>query len=155
MTTLTSVFGGQEHLGRRIKGMKDLDEIIRKGIPFKAISYVKNLLHLTDEEMAKTLGTSVRTLSRRKQAAESGMKKRAKKEDMERLTTVESDRLYRLAKIAALAEDVFEDRGQAVQWLHSPQVGLGGRKPLEMLQTEIGSREVEDLLIRIEHGVYS
>jgi putative toxin-antitoxin system antitoxin component (TIGR02293 family) len=41
------------------------------------------------------------------------------------------------------------------QWLSSPQVGLGGAVPLEYAETELGAREVEHLLGRIEHGVYS
>jgi putative toxin-antitoxin system antitoxin component (TIGR02293 family) len=72
-----------------------------------------------------------------------------------RLTSVTSDRLYRLARIFALAEEVLEDREQAREWLRSPQVGLDNRVPFELLETEAGAREVEDLLLRIEHGVLS
>ena len=43
----------------------------------------------------------------------------------------------------------------ARRWLSSPQVGLGGALPLEYAETEVGAREVENLLGRIEYGVYS
>jgi putative toxin-antitoxin system antitoxin component (TIGR02293 family) len=66
-----------------------------------------------------------------------------------------SDRLYRLARIFALAEEVLEDREQAREWLRSPQVGLNNRVPFVLMETEAGAREVEDLLLRIEHGVLS
>jgi uncharacterized protein (DUF2384 family) len=39
--------------------------------------------------------------------------------------------------------------------LRSPQIGLGGAVPLAYAETELGAREVEDLLGRIEYGVYS
>jgi putative toxin-antitoxin system antitoxin component (TIGR02293 family) len=57
-----------------------------------------------------------------------------------------------VARIFALAEEVLEDRTQAGEWLASPQAGLGGRVPLELLETEAGTRAVEDELLRIEHG---
>ena len=53
------------------------------------------------------------------------------------------------------AVEVMESEEHARQWLASPQVGLGGEVPLEYAETEVGAREVEDLLGRIEYGVYS
>jgi putative toxin-antitoxin system antitoxin component (TIGR02293 family) len=50
---------------------------------------------------------------------------------------------------------VLEDKDAAREWLHDGQVGLGGRTPIDMMRTEAGAREVESLLIRIEHGVLS
>jgi len=47
---------------------------------------------------------------------------------------------------------VLEDRKEALAWLHTPQHGLGGLVPIELLATEAGSREIETLLERIEHG---
>ena len=40
-------------------------------------------------------------------------------------------------------------------WLHEPNYGLGGRVPIDVLETEIGARQVESVLLRILHGVYS
>ena len=67
------------------------------------------------------------------------------------LSPVESDRIYRFARVVALAEDVFEDGVDALEWLKSPQHGLGGCIPFDMLQTDAGSREVEELLNRIDY----
>jgi putative toxin-antitoxin system antitoxin component (TIGR02293 family) len=53
------------------------------------------------------------------------------------------------------AVEVLESEEGARRWLNSPQVGLGGEIPLDYAQTEVGAREVEDLLGRIEFGVYS
>jgi putative toxin-antitoxin system antitoxin component (TIGR02293 family) len=71
------------------------------------------------------------------------------------LSPIVSDRLFRVAKVYARATEVFEDPASAREWLHSPQIGLNERTPLDLLVTEAGARAVEDLLTRIEHGVLS
>jgi putative toxin-antitoxin system antitoxin component (TIGR02293 family) len=144
MATVTEVLGGEKHLGHKIRKGIDLDGVIREGLPLDTIDRIRKIVLLTEGEILKTIGISSRTLSRRKKEKKAG-----------KLSIIESDRLYRLAKIYTLAEHVFNDRDQAVEWLHGKQFGLGGRIPLDMLQTEVGMQEVEDLLMRIEYGVYS
>ena len=77
------------------------------------------------------------------------------KKSSTRFGLVTSDRLYRIARIFALAIDVFRDKRTAAAWLRESQFGLGGRAPFMTLQTEAGTREVEELLGRIMHGVIS
>ncbi len=72
-----------------------------------------------------------------------------------KLDAVESDRVIRLAQLLGKAIQVMESEKNAQRWLSSPQFGLGGAIPLEFAKTEAGAREVEDLLGRIEFGVYS
>jgi putative toxin-antitoxin system antitoxin component (TIGR02293 family) len=59
------------------------------------------------------------------------------------------------ASIEALACDVLGGRDKASRWLDTPNKALGGRKPLDLLDTELGVREVEEILGRIDCGVYS
>jgi putative toxin-antitoxin system antitoxin component (TIGR02293 family) len=66
-----------------------------------------------------------------------------------------ADRIDRTAYVVSLAATVLCDEEAAREWLRSPNFGLGNQVPLEMLETEAGAREVEDLLGRIEHGVFS
>ena len=139
---IVSVLGGRRVLGRSVKGALDLDSLIREGIPWKSAGHVKEVLALTDREFAVSLGISERTLGRVRTTEG-------------RLTPVAGDRLYRLARIYALSKEVLEDGPRAMDWLRRPQVGLGGRIPLDMISTEAGAREVENLLGRIEHGVLS
>jgi putative toxin-antitoxin system antitoxin component (TIGR02293 family) len=120
----------------------ECDRIIRKGIPWESASDIKKELNLTDGELARILDVSERTLSRLRQAKK-------------RLSASTGDRLYRLIRVYSLAREVFEDKEAARDWLHQPQVGLGGRVPLDFIQTEAGAREVEDLLGRMEYGVIS
>ena len=72
----------------------------------------------------------------------------------ENLSLIESDRLYRLARIEAHATEVFEDEETAADWLKQPNRALG-EKPIDLLDTDAGTDRVDRLLTRIEYGVYS
>lgn len=137
------VMGGPKTLGGAIRNQIELAERIIQGLPRGAALAVRRRLGLTEEELAAGLGVSTKTLQRQARAADS------------RLKPAQSDRLYRLARVAAFAEEVLEDRERAHRWLREPQRGLGNRVPLELLGSEAGAREVEDLLGRIEYGVFS
>jgi putative toxin-antitoxin system antitoxin component (TIGR02293 family) len=79
----------------------------------------------------------------------------ARRKGEHRLKAPESDRLLRLGRIAVLAEDVLGSPEKASRWLHTPNRALGNRVPLGQLDTDLGVREVESLLLRVAHGVYS
>jgi len=72
-----------------------------------------------------------------------------------RLGLEESGRLLQLAELYADALAVFEDHSAAMRWLTAPAFGLGGDRPIDYAATDAGTREVRDLLGRIEHGVFS
>jgi putative toxin-antitoxin system antitoxin component (TIGR02293 family) len=63
--------------------------------------------------------------------------------------------LVRFARIATFASDVLGDDAKASRWLQRPNRALSGRQPLSLLDTDLGAREVEAILGRIEHGVFS
>lgn len=68
----------------------------------------------------------------------------------------ESDRLLRAAALFEKSVELFDgDRSEAMRWLQSPQRALGGVEPLHFARTEGGAREVEELIGRLEHGVFS
>ena len=89
--------------------------------------------------VAVVIGTSKRTLARRQREG--------------RLEPLESDRLYRLARLFEQAMEVFEVEEDVRRWFRQPQWALGGQAPLRSTLTEPGAREVELLLQRIEHSV--
>jgi putative toxin-antitoxin system antitoxin component (TIGR02293 family) len=70
-----------------------------------------------------------------------------------RLTPEQSDRLVRVVRVLAAAEETFGSQDNASRWLRRPTKVLEGEAPLEMLDTTEGAREVEDLLHRIDHGL--
>jgi putative toxin-antitoxin system antitoxin component (TIGR02293 family) len=118
-------------------------DLIELGIPRAVAEHLQERLGLTDAELARALGVSAKTMQRLARRREA------------RLTPAQGDRLYRLARLAAMAEGVFESLDRAREWLREPQRGLGDRAPLDVMRTEVGAREVEDLLGRIEFGVFS
>lgn len=64
-----------------------------------------------------------------------------------------SDRVYRLARIVLLANRIFGEATKAFIWLRRGNKNLNGSTPIANLKTETGSRLVEELLIRIDHGI--
>jgi len=131
--------------GQRLTKQAERDglvEIIRQGLPMAAAIDVAKQYRLSDQQVAHVLGISPRTLARHK----TGHKP---------LNALQSDRIFRLARIASHAEDVFESRESALDWLKSPNRALGGAIPLELLDTDAGTVMVDEVLTRIDYGVYS
>ena len=75
--------------------------------------------------------------------------------DHELLTVEETDKALRLERIAALADKVFGDRAKAQSWLRRPKRSLSGDTPLTYLASETGARVVEEMLLRIEYGIFA
>lgn len=121
---------------------RDLEALlgrIEAGFEADAVERLRTRLDLTLGEMARLLGMSARTLGRR---LEHG-----------RLTSTESNRLYRYARLFERAVDVLGTEAKARAWLTSEQWALGGRVPLEIARYEPGAQEIDDLLGRLEHGM--
>ncbi len=138
-TAMVDILG----VGRGAQSGLEIAALIEKGLPPRAIDRLKKALGLNDEEVSSTLGVSQKTISR--------LRSQPKK----KLGVGVGDRVYRAAHVFSLATSVFEDEETAREWLRSPNIGLGNQVPLDLLATEVGAREVEDLLGRIEHGVLS
>ena len=116
-------------------------EALKTGLPVQELHDLRSSLDLPMESLVPMLGISKATLHRRLAAG--------------RLDPAESDRVIRFARLMGRAIGVMESPENARKWLAAPQRGLGGAVPLEYAETEVGAREVEDLLGRIEYGVYS
>ena len=138
---LVSALGGRKTFPARVRGWDDLRLRIRIGLAFASFDALSRRYGIDSAEMARVLDLPSRTVARRKH------EKRFKPE--------ESDRLVRLGRVAALAEQVLGDAEKATRWLHEPNRALGHEAPLEQLDTEIGARQVEDVLTRAAHGVFS
>ncbi|HSF48448.1 MAG TPA: antitoxin Xre/MbcA/ParS toxin-binding domain-containing protein, partial [Burkholderiales bacterium] len=96
---------------------------------------------LTQTELSQALMISERTLVRRKKEGA--------------LSSQESAKLLRVARVLDRAIEVFENRGAALDWLKSANPALGGATPLSLLDTDLGAEAVFDTLGRIEHGVFA
>ncbi len=130
--------GGEPVLGRSLRTEMDLQASIREGFPQTVVEEVMHAAGLTLKELATSLDLSPRSLQRRRREG--------------RLAQYESDRLYRLARIIALAKHYLGDDEAARRWLKRPNRALGGSTPLELIDTELGARAVENVLGRIAYG---
>jgi len=140
---ITQALGGQRLLKKKVSSALDIVDMIQQGLPSQSVFFLQNDLNLADEEYARTLGVSSKWLGRHR------------KTPKDHLDVNISDRLYRVARIFKLAEEVLEGKQAAFEWLHRPQTALNERVPLELLSTDAGVKEVEELLYRIEYGIYS
>lgn len=116
-------------------------EVIRKGIPKKAIDHLMQKIGLSEAEMAQILHVSKRTLQRRA--------------PREILNPEQTERIIELAKLYSKGEEVLGEIGQFSEWMDQKLLALGNKKPKDFLDTSIGIRILLDELGRIEHGVYS
>jgi putative toxin-antitoxin system antitoxin component (TIGR02293 family) len=138
---IAATLGGTRALKHKTVTIEQLQTQLRSGLPYAALEAVASGFQIDTADLVAVLHVPLRTLARRKRE--------------KRLHADESDRLFRLGRIAALAEDVLGSREKATRWLHQPNRALGHAVPLRQLDTEVGARQVEDLLLRIAHGVYS
>jgi putative toxin-antitoxin system antitoxin component (TIGR02293 family) len=128
------------YIGVTPKSEFDLARIVEDGLPVNSLSLLKDK-GLTFSEISKMV-ISPRTLKHRKARGE-------------HLSLEETDRMIRVARIVALAENVFGSLEKALLWLRSPDDRLDDRNPLSMLHTESGGRLVENMLWQLDEGVYS
>jgi putative toxin-antitoxin system antitoxin component (TIGR02293 family) len=139
---IVAALGGQRVLGKRVKNSADLAKLVRRGLPAGAVAALARKLDLGSLRLSRKLGIPQRTLTRR--VAQGS-----------RLTVAESDRTMRFARIFAHAVEMIGDEEKAVEWLRTPNRALNGERPVDALDTDPGSRDVEDILGRIAYGVYS
>jgi putative toxin-antitoxin system antitoxin component (TIGR02293 family) len=125
----------------KAKHPTELIRQIQKGLRFSELETLQNSIDMPFEQLAAKLSISRSTLQRRKAAG--------------RLSPDESDKVMRLSRLLEHATNVFGDIEKARAWLKFPQRGLGGAVPLDYAETEVGAREVDNLLGRIDYGVYS
>lgn len=120
-----------------VESADDLVDVLRAGLPARSVRVLAEAMNLHRPLLFELLDLSDRTLRRR------------------RLKRHESDRVYRVARVYARALDVLESEEAARAWLVTDNRALGWVTPLSLLDTDAGAREVEDVLGRIEYGVFS
>jgi putative toxin-antitoxin system antitoxin component (TIGR02293 family) len=120
----------------------DLLRAVKKGLSYRAFERFRRNTSLSFECVADLIDIPRRTMTRRKRGG--------------RFLPEESDRLLRASRLFGKTLELFEgDRGAATEWLTSAQPALGGAIPLALARTDVGTREVERLVGRLEHGVFA
>jgi putative toxin-antitoxin system antitoxin component (TIGR02293 family) len=136
---IATILGGEPVLKRRLRSLSDLQRAVASGLPKatleRTVAYV-----LTDRGEARRVMERIvppATFKRRKSV----------------LNPEESEKVERLARVIATAEEVWDDREDARRFLTSPHPLLEGDRPLDVAQTELGARRVEELLWQLMHGL--
>jgi putative toxin-antitoxin system antitoxin component (TIGR02293 family) len=113
---------------------------IERGLAYSAFERFQRNTALSRQLMIRLVEISERTLARRREAG--------------RLERDESDRLVRASRVFARALELFDgDIDEARRWLTTPLRALGGHVPLEFASTDVGAKEVENIIGRLEHGI--
>ena len=129
-------------LGLTAANSADLIRQLERGFSFRTLQVFASRSGLALSRLSSVIGIPERTLARRKASG--------------KLSLEESERLLRLASVFEDAVDLFEgDVPAAMNWLSTPRKALGDRPPLTYARTEPGAREVENLIGRLEHGIFS
>lgn len=140
--TVDQVFrqlGGQQAVGVQVRSESEMERLLREGLPISVLGNFRENWGFTVMELAGSLAIPKSTLMRML-------------ERRQRMASADSDRVYRLASILALAEQAIGDRKKAQRWLRQTNQVLGSQTPLHALDTEIGVRRVEQILGRIAYG---
>jgi putative toxin-antitoxin system antitoxin component (TIGR02293 family) len=133
--------GGARVLAAEVRSELDLARMIHEGLPARAVDEVLASGLLTPGELYE-LVIPRRTLAHRK-------------EKQQVLSPEQSDRLTRVVRVMARAEEALGEREKAGRWMRKANRALEGSRPLDLLGSDVGARMVERVLGRIEHGVYS
>jgi len=115
---------------------------VEEGLPVMDVVKFSKQAGFTNDELAKLINIPARTYARRVAGKA-------------RLTLPEGERAARLMRVFDRALQLFGNNENVRKWLHAELPALGWRTPIDYAQTEPGAREVENLLGRIEHGVFS
>lgn len=133
--------GVQLFLRLRATKANELRDAVRRGLPFSTLETLSDQLELSPQQCSEVLAIPARTVARRK--------------ENKQLNPQESDRLYRVARAASQAVEVLGSLDKARLWLKTPNRALSCEPPLDLLDTEIGARQVEEVLLRLNYGIFS
>lgn len=133
------VLGGARILGSPMTSLLQLNEAVERGLPK---STLRNIARRVFSDAGEQRAIMYRVVP------EATYKRRR-----ERLSPAESERTERLARVVAMAEDVWQDREQARRFLTSPHPEIGGKTPLDAALTELGARQAEEVMARILYGL--
>jgi putative toxin-antitoxin system antitoxin component (TIGR02293 family) len=136
---ISEVLGGARVLGVPVTSLLELSDAVERGLPKSTLRSVAR--HVFSD-------TTEQTAMMHRIVPEATYKRRR-----ERLSPAESERTERLARVVAMAEEVWQDRDQARRFLTTAHPEIGGKTPLDAALTELGARQAEEVMARIVYGL--
>ena len=154
---IAQVFGGEHAIGRPVLGLNDLKFAITEGLPFAAVECAVATLSPGDKNVREQILRDVvflRTLwSYDEQKLKDAGGPGHGSEPGGRVSMVEGERAERIARVFALALKAFENEDEARSFMFRPLPKLDGVAPIENLRTEVGAREIEQILNSVIYGL--
>ena len=136
---VAQILGGPNILREKVFTVADLERAVGRGLPFAALKYLVRHFPPRQKTRVQQIVVPRSTLQRR--------------EEEGRLRPAESERLERIARLATLAEHVWESAEEAQRFLITPHPQLENQAPLDLAATDLGTRRVETLLWKLEHSL--
>jgi putative toxin-antitoxin system antitoxin component (TIGR02293 family) len=136
---IAEVLGGRHILGRPVRSLLELNDAVERGLPK---STLRNVARRVFSDAAEQRAMMHRIVP------EATYKRRR-----ERLSPAESERTERVARVIAMAEEVWQDRARARHFLITPHPEIGGKAPIDAAFTELGARQAEEVMARILYGL--
>ncbi len=139
--------GQGKYTAENLLGIETADNLklakkVEAGFSFAALERLGKTTGLSLERLRIAVRITPRTLTRRRKE--------------KKLSPEESDRLVSVSRLLAQTFELFEGNAEAgMRWFQSPNRALNGQSPLQVAATETGAREVENLIGRLEHGVFT
>jgi putative toxin-antitoxin system antitoxin component (TIGR02293 family) len=141
MTDTVELLGKSSFHSKRIQDDTDLYEEIETGIKSSALIQFAKHTGLSEDCISALIPINKKTLLRRKAQGA--------------LDSKQSDRLIMIAKVCAHALNVFGSKEKTKAWLKTPNVALSNKKPIDMLKNSLGCSLLDEVLYRIEYGIYT
>ena len=114
---------------------------IRIGIPYSLFNLIQFYTPFTENDWAKLLDISTKSLQRYKTSNE------------HRFRPIHSEKIIEMAEVTRLGLDTFGDNNKLKLWLNTPNYALGNLPPIELLKDSYGKELVMSELIHINHGI--
>lgn len=151
---IAQMFGGSEPLGRMPRTIDDWRELVQIGIPVKALSNLRQSIAPASKQADILVDVVFGTGDRCTNFQSAGVNDAPASllAEAEKLTGPESERAERIARLFAMAEEVLGSEEEARDFFFSPHKKLDGHSPIDWMRTEIGGRNVEQLLINIREA---
>lgn len=136
------VLAGAPPRGTRVRSWIELHDRVASGLPISMYRHVFRVLatYPLPDEVVDTLERFV--------VAPATLKRRTT-----RLSSGESERLARVARLVAMTTRVFDDAQDAARFLIRRHPLLHGKSPIDLLHTDVGLRQVEEVLARVLYGL--
>ncbi len=114
--------------------------VIKSGVPYSLFNLIKDVTPFSENDWAKFLSVSTKTLHRCKK-------------DSKQFKPLQSEKIIEMAEVTNIGRETFGEVEKFKLWLDTPNYSLGNLKPMELLGDSYGKELVIGELTRINHGI--